>query len=82
MMKVAKCGGAIRPRAPAWRSAVPIGHHRQIDQALDRAPIEVLPDCRVFGLDLLQVGVPAVNAEQLEARERALDGCGFSDFTM
>ena len=41
-----------------------IGHQRQIDQALDRAPIEGLPDRLVFGLDLLRGGVcRQVNAE-------------------
>src|ERR1700691_1246754 len=30
-----------------------VGHQRQIDQILDRAWVEIAPECLVFGLDLL-----------------------------
>ncbi len=52
-----------------------IGHQRQIDQALDRAPTEGLPDSLVFGLDLLGGWVcRQVNAEPAQAGERTVDG--------
>jgi len=52
-----------------------IGHQWQIDQALDRAPIESLPDRFEFRLDMLPCRVRwNVNAEQAQARERAVDG--------
>ena len=54
---------------------VRIGHQRQIDQVLDRALIEGLPDRLVFGLGLLPGRVRReVNAEQAQAREHAVDG--------
>ena len=52
-----------------------IGHQRQLDQALDRALIEEVPDRLVFGLDLLQGRVRGqVNAESAETRECTVDG--------
>jgi len=52
-----------------------IAHQGQINQALDRAPIEGLPDRLVFGLDLLlgRVG-REVDAEQAQAHECAVHG--------
>ena len=48
-----------------------IGHQRQIDQALDRAPTESLPDRLVFGLDLLLGRMRGhVDAKPAQARER------------
>ncbi len=75
-MNVGKVGGGGKDREHLHRSLqFRIGHYRQIDQALDRAPIEGLPDRLEFGLDLLEVRVcRQVNAEQAEARERAVDG--------
>src|SRR5580700_2115234 len=47
-----------------------IGHRRQIDQALDRTPIEDLPDRFVFGLDVLLGGMRRyVDAQPAQACE-------------
>ena len=75
-MKVGKVGGASKDREHLHGGLqFRIGHQRQIDQALDRAPIEGLPDRLVFGLDLLPGRVRRqVDAEQAQARERAVDG--------
>jgi hypothetical protein len=52
-VKVGKVGGGSKDREQLHRGLqFWIGHYRQIDQALDRAPIEGLPDRLVFGLDL------------------------------
>src|ERR1700675_2341116 len=52
-----------------------VGHQRQVDQVLNRAPIEIPPDRLVFGLDLLPGRVRRdVDAEQAQARERAGHG--------
>ena len=75
-MNVGKVGGGGKDREHLHRSLqFRIGHYRQIDQALDRAPIEGWPECIVFGLNLLPRRVCRdVNAEQAQARERAVDG--------
>ena len=75
-MKVGEVGGGSKDREHLHGGLqFRIGHQRQIDQALDRAPIEGLPDRLVFGLDLLPGRVcRQVNAEQAQARERAVDG--------
>ena len=49
-----------------------IGHYRQIDQALGRAPIEDLPDRLVFGLDLF----PGRVCRQVDAEQAEPDECG------
>src|SRR5258708_35318575 len=52
-----------------------MGHPRQIDQALNRASIEGLPDRLVFALDLFPGRVRRnINPEQAQARERTLHG--------
>ncbi len=71
--EVGKVGGGSKDREHLHGGLeFRIGHHRQIDQALDRAPIQGLPDRLVFGLDLLLGRVcRQVNSEQAQARERA-----------
>jgi hypothetical protein len=71
-VEVGKVGGNEQSREHLHgRLQFRIDHQRQIDQALDRAAIEGLPDLLVFGLDPLQGRVcRQVNAEQAEARER------------
>ena len=52
-----------------------IGHQRQVDQILNRAPIEIPPERFVFGLGLFPGRVCRdVDAEQAQARERAVNG--------
>ena len=54
-MKVGLVGGCRKNRERPHGSLQSwIGHQRQIDQALDQAPIEGLPNRLVFGLDLLE----------------------------
>ena len=75
-LEVGKCGGASKDREHLHGCLYfRIGHQRQIDQTLDRAPAEGLPHRLVFGPDLLEGRVcRQVNAEQAQARERAVDG--------
>ena len=72
-MKVGHVGGGSQDRERLHGGLLfRIGHQRQIDQALDRAPIEGLPDRLVFGLALLPRRVcRQFDAEQAQARERA-----------
>jgi len=65
-VKVGQVGGGSKERKRLHGGLqFRIGQERQIDQALDRAPIEGLPDRLVFGLDLLPGRVcRQVNAEQ------------------
>jgi hypothetical protein len=75
-MEVGKVRGDYKSREHLHNGLqLRIGHQRQIDQALDRAPIEGLPSRLVFGLDLIPGRVCGqVNAEQAKTRERAVDG--------
>src|SRR5712691_9418087 len=77
-MEVGKVGGGSKDREHLHGGLqFRIGHERQIDQALGRASIEGLQDCLVFGPDLLEGRVcRQVNAEQVQARERAGHGLG------
>ena len=70
-MKVGKVGGRRQSREHARGGLLfRIGHQRQIDQTLDRAPVEVLPEHLVFGLDPFPGGVRRnIDAEQSQARE-------------
>ncbi len=72
--EVGKVGGRTKDREHLHGGLqFRIGHQRQINQALDRAPIEGLPDRLVFGLDLLLGRVRRkVNAEQAQAGECAV----------
>jgi hypothetical protein len=75
-VKVGKVGGTQQGREHLHRGLLfRIGHQRQIDQALDRAAIEGLPDRFVFDLDLIPGRMfRDVNAEQAQARQRASHG--------
>jgi len=74
-MEVGKVGGLHQGREHLHGGLqFRIGHQRQVDQVLDRAPIQIAPDRLVFGLDLFPGRVcREVNAEQAQARERVVD---------
>jgi hypothetical protein len=69
-VKVGKVSVAQQGREHLHRGLLfRIGHQRQIDQGLDRAAIEELPDRLVFGQDLFPGRMCRdVNAEQAQAR--------------
>src|SRR3984957_19325039 len=77
-MKVCKVGGGSEDREQLHCGLqFRIGHQRQIDQALDRAPGECPPDRVVFRLDLRRGRVRRhLDAEQTQARECAIDCFG------
>ncbi len=72
--EVSKVGGRTKDREDLHGGLqFRICHQRQINQALDRAPVEGLPDRLVFGQDLLLGRARRkVNAEQAQARECAV----------
>ena len=71
---VGKVGGGSKIREDLHGGRqLRVGHQRQIDQALDRAPTESLPDRFVFGLDLLLGGMRRhVDAQPAQAGERGV----------
>src|SRR5471032_413251 len=74
-MEVGKVGAVKQGREQTHRGLqFRIGHQRQVDQTLDRVPSQVAPDRIVFRLDLFLGRVcREVNAEQSQARKRAVD---------
>src|SRR5277367_6633302 len=74
-MKVSEEGGRSKDREHLHGGLqFRIGHQREVDQALDRASIEGLPDRLVFGLDLIPSWVCGdVDAELAQAGECAVD---------
>ncbi len=75
-IEVGKVSGVKKDRQQTHRGVqFRIVHQRQVDQVLDRAPLQVAPDLLVLGLDLRRVRVcRKVDAEQAQASECAVDG--------